>query len=223
MTLQGHNRVIGVRCHRNRRVWNLCFAWRLRCLPGSKMKKKSALVSFPSVFGTDDNPAVTMEPHRRTTPMLHSASLFNTFLVLLSTGLGLMLGQRACVSAELSVLSNMYSIDTYEGTWIKNWILLGPWLCLVKGRYLQDTPYFVCNHVDARERQCRGAIWTWAFLTTWPRFLDKNQYTGQCWSVSPLLGGMWSRTGLGVAQGTWETGGPSWYDGYRPLLSFKVA
>lgn len=37
-------------------------------------------------------------------------------------------------------------------------MLLVPFLCLVKGRYLQDTPYFVCNYVDAQERQCRGAI-----------------------------------------------------------------
>jgi len=46
MTLQGHHRVTGVRCCMNRRVWNLCFALRVRWLPGSKMKKCLGFISY---------------------------------------------------------------------------------------------------------------------------------------------------------------------------------
>lgn len=41
-------------------------------------------------------------------------------------------------------------------------MLLGPWVSLEKGRYLQDI-----SGTDALESQSIGAIWTWVFLPTW--------------------------------------------------------
>lgn len=115
MTLQGHHWVIGVTHCLNKRVWNLYFTWRVRWLPGSKMKKHLGFISycFWNRWESSSDCQATHKDH--SSYMWHKTFQYRSRTSFFAR-LGLVLRQRACISGKHSVPSSMLGISVVRKT-----------------------------------------------------------------------------------------------------------